>query len=250
MIRPVSALLVLIASLGATQANAQVPAPRESPPGNALPWGSTVVIGRDSWSDPDVHFRTVKDPEPAIAKFKDRAARDGDVLRLRLEGDRVLKIFDEGICDGFANCLRHRLQDWWPKPNYYAVDVTRGEGGWTYLIRESDGLVVRVAALPVLSPDGRYAIASDPSVINGGGQTELLDMRTDPPTVHPVGSTSMCPGHSGRATYIGLITLGPNPIWLGSSRVVFNAAHVNFEDGPRTVGLTLRIVDGKPEWEC
>lgn len=245
MIRLKSALLALIASLGATESGAQVSRPRESPPGNALPWGSTVVIGQSSWNDPDVSFRTAVNPEPAIAKFKDRAARDGDVLRLRLEGDRVLKIFDEGVCNGYASCLRHRLRDWWPLLHYYVVEVTYGENGWAYLIRERDGLVAEVAASPVLSPDSRYAIASYPSVINGGGDTELLDMRTDPPTVHPVSiGSSTCAAHDG------LITLGPDPVWIGNSQVVFNAADVTSKDGMRKARLTLRIVDGKPEWEC
>ena len=245
MIRPVSALLVLVASLGATESSAQVSRPRESPPGHALPWISTIIIGQGSWSDPDVSFRAAREPEPAIAKFKDRAARDGDVLRLRLEGDRVLKIFGEGTCIGYASCLRHRLSDWWPMLHYYVVDVTYGENGWAYLIRESDGLVAEVAASPVLSPDSRYAIASNPSVISGGGDTELLDMRTNPPTVHPV-----TVGSSSCAAHAGLITLGPDPVWLGNTQVVFNAADVTSKNGMRKARLTLRIVDGKPEWEC
>jgi hypothetical protein len=245
MIRPASALLAFVAMLGATVSSAQVSRPRESPPGKALPWISTIVIGQDNWSDPDVRFRVTREPEPAIAKFKDRAARDGDVLRLRLQGDRVLKIFDEGICVGYASCLRHRLRDWWPELHYYVVEVRYGENGWAYLIRESDGLVLEIAAPPLLSPDGRYAIASDPSVINGGGDTELLDMRTDPPTVHPVAiGSSTCAAHTG------LITLGPDPAWLGNTQVVFNAADVNSKDGMRKARLTLRIIDGKPEWEC
>jgi hypothetical protein len=213
MIRLKSALLALIAMLGATESGAQVPPIWESRPGNALPWYSTVVIGRGDWSDPDVLLRTAGNPEPAIAQFKDRAARDGDVLRLRLEGDRILKIFDEGLCRGFATCLRHRLNDWLPKLRYYVVDVTHGEGSWVYLIRESDGLIIAISASPVLSPDGRYAIASDSSVANGGGQTQLLDMRTDPPTVHPVAIGSpTCAAHTG------LITLGLDPVWLGTPR--------------------------------
>lgn len=244
MMRPASALLVLLAMLGATESGAQVSPPREGYPGNALAWGSTIAIGRGSWSDRHVVARPAKDPEPAIAKFKDRAARDGDVLRLRLEGDRVLKIFDEGRCAGFDTCLHHRLSDWLPGLRFYVVDVTHGEGSWVYLIRESDGLVMAVAASPVLSPDGRYAIASDSSVANGGGQTELLDMRTDPPTIFPIDAPSSCPGQTG------FITLGGNPAWLDNSSVVFNSADVGFKDGWRKVRLTLRIVDRKPEWEC
>lgn len=249
--RVLSLLAMLVTGLVISQTAIAQLAGYTAPAGQTLPWGSTIVISLDeAWKHVRRSAQPGSDTEPALAKFGNHASREGSVLYLRLEGDRVLKIFNEGVCDGFATCLHHYLRDWWPRLRYYVVEFTHGENGWAYLIRESDGLVVRVAALPILSPDGRYAIASDPSVINGGGQTELLDMQTDPPTVHPVGSTSMCPGHSGQAPYIGLITLGPNPVWLGNSRVVFNAAQVYFKDGLRTVRLTLRIVDGKPEWEC
>lgn len=217
-----------------------------APAGQTLPWGSTVVVSLDeAWKDVRRSTQPGSDAEPALAKFSNRASREGSVLYLRLEGDRVLKIFNEGVCDGFATCLHHYLRDWWPRLHYYVVEFTHGENGWAYLIRESDGLVVRVAHTPVLSPDGRYAIASDPSVANGGGQTQLLDMRTDPPTVRPVAmGASLCAAHAG------LITLGPDPVWLGNTHVVFNSADVLFNGGTRKARLTLRIVDGKPEWEC
>jgi len=213
-----------------------------APAGQTLPWGSTVVVSLDeTWKDVRRSAQPGSDTEPALAKFSNRASREGSVLYLRLEGDRVLKIFNEGVCDGFATCLHHYIRDWWPRLHYYVVEFTHGENGWAYLIRESDALVVRVAHTPVLSPNSRYAIASNPVI---DGRTELLDMRPDPPTIHTIETPSSCPGQ------IGFITLGANPVWVDNSQVVFDDAWVMFKNDTRKVRLTLQIVDGRPQWQC
>ncbi|KAF0105021.1 MAG: hypothetical protein FD144_930 [Rhodospirillaceae bacterium] len=240
--RAISLLAMLVTGVVITKASIAQLTGYTAPAGQTLPWGSTVVVSLDeTWKDVRRSAQPGSDTEPALAKFSNRASREGSVLYLRLEGDRVLKIFNEGVCDGFATCLHHYLRDRWPRLHYYVVEFTHGENGWAYLIRESDGLVIRVAHTPVLSPNSRYAIASNPGI---DGRTELLDMRPDPPTIHPIDAPSSCPGQ------IGFITLGSNPVWIDNSRVMFDDAWVMFKNDTRKVRLTLQIVDGQPQWQC
>ena len=235
-------LAILVTGLVITKASIAQLTGNTAPAGETLPWGSTVVVSLDeTWKDVRRSAQPGSDTEPALAKFSNRASREGSVLYLRLEGGRVLKIFNEGVCDGFATCLHHYLRDWWPRLHYYVVEFTHGENGWAYLIRESDGLVVRVAHTPILSPNSRYAIASNPGL---DGRTELLDMRPDPPTIHQIETPSTCPGQTG------FITLGANPVWIDNSQVGFEDAWVMFKNGSRKVRLTLQIVDGRPQWQC
>ena len=56
-----------------------------------------------------------------------------------------------------------------------------------------DGRTTRVAAPPVLSPSGQYAIAWDPSPLIGNPM-ELIDLRSDPPVVGKVMGMPACPG--------------------------------------------------------
>ncbi len=223
-------------------ANAQPKdASRFAKPGETA-WGSLMAIERnDGWSTRGVWLRDSSNEEPEIARFKDRATRDDNILRLKLDDNRVLKIADEGRCGGFGTCLVHRLVDWWPRLHYYVVRVSHGEGDEAYLIRENDGFVVRVPAPPILSPDNRYAVASNPTVENGGGKAEVLDMRPDPPEILAFKDGPTCPKAAD------IITLGSELKWIDNTRIVFSNVQLA---GGTTKSLTWRIIDGRVEVGC
>lgn len=235
--------LVVVALLTSDALYAQSASPTAWNPPETSPWLSTIVIGRkDNWIATDRLRSEVTASESAITKFGDRAARDGDVLRLRLADAAVIKLYDEGFCQGFFTCVRHQLIDWWPTTGYYVVAVTHGEGGWAYLIRERDGRVMMVTAPPILSPSGRQAVALVSNLMHGV-ELEIIDLGRDPPTLTKVAAMPACAG-AGPNSY-----LRPTPVWIDESHVRFEGTSPMPGDDPNAK-QHLRIVDGKPEWEC
>ena len=129
------------------------------------------------------------DPSEAapLAAAADRAFREGPILRLKLQGNRTLKITD---CDDQDACeadrfRKHRLAAWWPALGYYVVNVGLYEDGMAYLISERDGRTTQLAALPVLSPSGHRAVALQSNLM-AGVELDLVDMTADPPKVTEV----------------------------------------------------------------
>ena len=173
-----------------------------------------------------------------IGTLRDRASRDGPTLILQLDGNRSLRIVD----DTSGEKRRHEMVAWWPKHRLYVVDVVMHEAREAHLISARDGRTTRVAAPPVLSPSGQYAIAWDPSPLIGNPM-ELIDLRSDPPVVGKVMGMPACPG-AGQQHGVR-----PDPVWLDEQRVTFTGKSLFSADDPKAKQV-LRIVDGKPEWEC
>ena len=243
------AVVVAIILLVATPSFAQTDAFAEWARNPAMPsagllWGSKIEIEDQACCGAGRHGTPAADNNDAsvLATFPDRAVRDGLVLKLRLDGGRSLKITDcvDDACE-VQKTRRHRLVAWWPRSRYYIVDVGLYEGKMAYLIRETDGLVLRVPAPPILSPDGRYAVASDPSVMTGG-DLQFLDMRVDPPAFLPFGE-----GGATCANPPDLITLGGQVKWIDDTRVLFS--HVDLMDG-KTGSEEMQIVGGKVVAGC
>jgi hypothetical protein len=183
----------------------------------------------------------------ALEKLRDRAYRNGIILQLKLDNDRSLKLIDEtnlgNTCDGYDGCRKHRLTGYWPKQRQYIVEVDLWEGGNTYLVSARDGRLLRVGSPPILSPSGEYAIAIDNSIAYPNGGLELIDLRKDPPT------GMRLPDLSSRPWTKPQLWLRPNPRWLDDTRIIFEGSldPVQFDPDVKHI---LRIVDGKPEWEC
>jgi len=175
------------------------------------------------------------DDATVLAALPDRAVRDGKILRLKLEGNRSIKITDcgddEDVCRTPENFVVHA--------GFY-----ESQGG--YLIRETDGLVVGVPAPPILSPDERYAVSSDPSVANGGGAVSILDMRFDPPAVLPEKESTTCPLNPQK---FGLVTWGNDVKWIDNMHVLFGSPSF-MQDAQKPRELLLHVIDGGAEWEC
>lgn len=238
-----SAVLALFAaSPVAAQTDQQ---PRTAVPSKGLLLGSKMTVE----SEPCCTGRPAAkagDPKEAavMAGVRDRAHRDGSILRLKLEGNRTLKITD---CDDQAACeadrfRRHWLAAWWPDLDFYVVNVGLYEEGMAFLISEKDGRTTRLIAVPVRSPSGRRAVALVSNLMQGV-DLELIDLSVQPPKVTTVSEMPACVG-AGPNSF-----LRPKPVWIDDAQVRFEGKSPQPGDNPNTKQL-LKIVDGKPQWQC
>jgi hypothetical protein len=187
---------------------------------------------------------TVRDPDTAVlAKLPGMASRDGGTLRLKLAGDRALKLVDclNPACDG-EDLRMHRLVAWWPTQRLYVVSVALYEDSVAYLVPERDGRSLVVTAPPVLSPSGRWAIALTSNLM-AGIELQLIDLSRDPATITKIETLPSCAGSSDSSM------LRPKPVWIDDMHVRFEGVSPQPGDNPNTKQL-LRIVDGKTAWEC
>jgi len=241
MLRPV---LAVVAVLLAAPSQAQT-GERTATPSKGLLWGSKMTIENQPCCT------TLKGAKPAdrseaavLAAVPERALRDGPILKLKLQGNRTLKITD---CDDQYACQadrfrKHRLAAWWPALGYYVVTVGLYEDSMAYLISERDGRTTHVAAPPVLSPSARRAVALQSNLMSGV-ELNVVDLTSDPPKVLEVSTMPACAG-AGPHSF-----LRPKPVWIDDSRVRFEGVSPQPGDNPDTKQL-LRVGDGTAEWEC
>lgn len=179
--------------------------------------------------------------EPELGRLSDRAGRDGMMLWMRLEGDLYLKLFDEGRCEGFGTCMRHRFVAWWAPQRHYVVQFSHGEGGGAYLIAQGDGRITSIVARPLLSPSGKRAIAYNGSLIDGP-DVEIVEFGATPPIVRPVELEHAC------LTRLAGDWLSVHaPVWLDDERIGFAPT-----DRPTAPGKAplLTVRDGRGTWSC
>jgi hypothetical protein len=241
MLRPVVAVLALLL---AAPSQAQT-GERTAMPSTGLLWGSKMTIENQPCCTAPKGAKPADPSEAAaLAAIPDRAFREGPVLKLKLQGNRTLKITD---CDDQDACeadrfRKHRLAAWWPALGYYVVAVGLYEDSMAYLISERDGRTTQVAALPVLSPSGHRAVALQSNLMSGV-ELNVIDMTADPPKVLEVSTMPACAG-AGQNSF-----LRPKPVWIDDSHVRFEGVSPQPGDNPNTKQL-LRIGDGTTEWQC
>jgi hypothetical protein len=241
MLRPV---LVVLALFLAAPSQAQT-GERTAMPSKGLLWGSKMTIETEPCcTAPKGAKATDPSEAAALAAIPDRVFREGPILKLKLQGNRTLKITD---CDDQDACeadrfRKHRLAAWWPALGYYVVNVGLYEDGMAYLIAERDGRTTQLAALPVLSPSGHRAVALQSNLMNGV-ELNVVDMTADPPKVLEVSTMPACAG-AGPNSF-----LRPKPVWIDDSSVRFEGVSPQPGDDPKTKQL-LRIGDGTTEWQC
>jgi len=241
MLRPVVAVLALLL---AAPSQAQT-GERTAMPSTGLLWGSKMTIENQPCCTAPKGAKPADPSEAAaLAAIPDRAFREGPVLKLKLQGNRTLKITD---CDDQDACeadrfRKHRLAAWWPALGYYLVAVGLYEDSMAYLISERDGRTTQVAALPVLSPSGHRAVALQSNLMSGV-ELNVIDMTADPPKVLEVSTMPACAG-AGQNSF-----LRPKPVWIDDSHVRFEGVSPQPGDNPNTKQL-LRIGDGTTEWQC
>jgi hypothetical protein len=241
MLRPALAVVVLLLAVPSQAQTDQ----RTAVPSTALLWGSKMTIEAQPCCAVTKGAKAADQAEAAaMVAVSDRAFRDGPILRLKLQGNRTLKITD---CDDQSACeadrfRKHRLAAWWPALGYYVVAVGLYEDSMAYLISERDGRTTQLAALPVLSPAGRRAVALQSNLMSGV-ELNVIDMTADPPKVLEVSTMPACAG-AGPNSF-----LRPKPVWVDESHVRFEGVSPQPGDNPNTKQL-LRIGDGTTEWEC
>jgi hypothetical protein len=235
---------VIVAAVGllaAVPSSAQPDNDRTAMPSKGLLWGSKMTIE----SQPIQGSKPVDRSEATVlATVADRTSRDGPILRLKLQDGRTLKITD---CNDPNACeadrfRRHLLAAWWPSQRLYVVNVGLYEDGMAYLISERDGRTTRVAAVPVLSPSGRRAVALQSNLMVGV-DLNLIDLSKDPPTVLEVSEMPACAGAGPNSL------LRPKPVWVDDSQVRFEGVSPQPGDNPNTKQL-LRLGTDAPKWEC
>ena len=92
------------------------------------------------------------------------ARRDG--LRLTLttsKGRGLVRFESQNACTGPGDCLLYHFNGISPDGGFLVVRVSRWEGGTALWISRRDGRSYEVYRDPVLSPDGRYIVAANPS---------------------------------------------------------------------------------------
>lgn len=218
---------------------------RTATPTKGLLWGSKMTVESEPCCTPRQGAKPGDRAEAAVlASVSDRALRDGPILKLKLQNGRILKITD---CDDVNACeadryRAHRMAAWWPALRYYVLHVGLYEDSLAYLISERDGRTTRVAAVPVLSPSGHFAVALLSNLMNGV-DLNLIDMTADPPKVLEVTTFPTCAG-SGPDSF-----LRPKPVWVDDTHVRFEGVSPQPGDSPDTKQV-LKVGRGAPQWEC
>jgi hypothetical protein len=218
---------------------------RAATPSKGLLWGSKMTVESGPCCTPAAGAKPGDREEATVlASVGDRASRDGPILRLRLQGNRMLKITDcndQDACE--ADRFRaHKLAAWWPAQGYYVVKVGLFEDSLAYLISERDGRTTRVTAVPVLSPSGKRAVALQSNLMSGV-DLEVIDLAASPPKVLEVAKMPECPG-AGADSF-----LRPKPVWTDEQHVRFEGVSPQPGDNPNTKQL-LRVGNGTAEWQC
>lgn len=252
-------VLIALALIAALPALAQAPSPapadlaadpaaRTGQPSKGLLFGSKMTIEKEDCCAPGGRGADPRESKVFAAARdkagKDRASREGQILRLRLQDGRTLKITD---CDDQAACeadrfRRHRLAAWWPKLGLYVVSVGLYEDGLAYLISEKDGRTTQVANVPVLSPSGHRAVALSSNLMNGVS-LDLIDLGVQPPRVTALEQMPTCAGFGPNSF------LRPRPVWVDDGQVRFEGTSPQPGDDPNSKQL-LRFGAGKAEWVC
>src|SRR5262249_23766233 len=214
-------------------------------PSKGLLWGSKMTVESGPCCTPPAGAKPGdQDEAKVLTAIGDRASRDGPILRLRLQGNRMLKITDcndQDACE--ADRFRaHKLAAWWPAQGYYVVKVGLYEDSLAYLISERDGRTTRVTAVPVLSPSGKRAVALQSNLMSGV-DLEVIDLTASPPKVDEVSKMPECPG-AGPDSF-----LRPKPVWTDEGHVRFEGVSPQPGDNPNTKQL-LRVGNGTAEWQC
>jgi hypothetical protein len=229
-----------VAALVALPLLAQTTQQRVALPTSDELWGSMVAVEITPCCSAGTGQPGIAKAEAAVLEqLRDRASRDGPVLRLKLGGNRSLKITDF-LSGGGADYRAHSLVAWWPRQGYYIVEVTHYDGPQSiYLVREADGLMLLVFAEPMLSPDEQHGVMQSPGSPGDFGLIDLVDIGANPPRLLPIALGPSC-------VEVGLKTVNMKSRWTDNATVEFGPAAFILGSGT----AALRIVGDKAEWFC
>jgi len=187
---------------------------------------SPMALVADQWNAPD----------PAV--------KVNETLILKIDGDRQLFIYDVNP-GGWETKRQHRYVGWLAVPRFYVVDVSYADMASTYLIDARDGSVREIGAHPVLSPSGQLGIVWQQNFKDWPVGPYFIDFRAHPPTVIGVPDGPNCESRPVRSS------LRSFAVWIDDSHVRFDRGNVSLlpGDDPNAKQM-LKIVDGKPQWQC
>jgi len=116
--------------------------------------------------EPDQNDKNVESAG-CLQRFKELAAREGEVLQLDLENGKT-KVYtgNRKACeDGPDKCLVFLLTAFYPSLQSFLVLASSYECGHYELISRRNGSVVKisVSTIPELSPNGKYLVSVDQS---------------------------------------------------------------------------------------
>jgi hypothetical protein len=235
----------VLALFSVVSLRAQEPAGEGGFPQGGMFAGSRAVIESGPCCGPTRGAAAIRGPDMAsLAAVSGLASRDGGVLRLKLAGNRYLKLTD---CDEQPACAGddtriHRLVAWWPKQRLYVVYVGLYEENAAFLVAERDGRIMNLPAPPVLSPSGRQGVALISNLMQGV-ELAVIDFTHDPPRSTRIETMPDC-GGAGPDSF-----LRPMPVWTDDSHVTFEGQSPLPDDKSNSKQL-LRVVDGKGQWQC
>jgi hypothetical protein len=244
-------LLVIVASWGAAwsaaaQTNQQAPVLNFETPSLSMIGRSLMrLFEQHHWIDV-AYVRSIGvKVEAALPGLDDRALRIDSGLALRIDGHRILRLFDQPEVRSEAGPITHIFRTWLSGPRFYVVSVSCNECAVTYLIDERDGRVADIIVPPLMSPSGQFGVLWELNFMGGGwpGPPAIIDFRSHPPVIRSVVGFPNCEQRPIPAR------LRATPVWVDESRITFDGGPALPSDDPNTKQV-LRVIAGKPEWEC
>jgi hypothetical protein len=224
---------------------AQEPASESGFPQKGMYAGSKAVIETGPCCGASHGGAVIRGPDLiALAAVPGLASRDGGILKLKLAGDRYLKLTD---CDEQPACAGddtriHRLVAWWPKQRLYVLYVGLYEENAAFLVSDRDGRIMNLPAPPVLSPSGRQGVSLISNLMQGV-ELAVVDFTSDPPTSTRITTMPDC-GGAGPDSF-----LRPIPVWTDDTHVTFEGQSPLPDDKSSSKQL-LRVEGGKAQWQC
>jgi hypothetical protein len=235
----------VLALFSVVSLRAQEPPEQGGFPQNGIYDGSKAVIESGPCCGASHNAAVIRGPDLiALASAPGLASRDGGVLKLKLAGNRYLKLTD---CDEQPACAGddtriHRFVAWWPKQRLYVIDVGLYEETAAFLVSERDGRILHLPAPPVLSPSGRQGVSLVSNLMQGV-ELAVVDFTSDPPRSTRITTMPDC-GGAGPDSF-----LRPIPAWTNDTHVTFEGQSPLPDDKSNSKQL-LRVEGGKGQWEC
>lgn len=128
---------------------------------------------------------TKRETADCLQRFKELATRDGDELRLNMEGGKT-KVYTDinGGCDPFK-CAAFHLTAFYPSLQSFLVQKIVPECADNELVSRRSGSILHLAAtVPELSPDGKYFVSIDQDELcERAYDLAIWSTSTDPPAL-------------------------------------------------------------------
>jgi hypothetical protein len=211
------------------------------PPTSLVSKSAMLLLGT-TW--PDANFAKWSGFEFKAAQpgLEDKAVWVGSNLALRIDGGRVLYLFNAPIGNYEGGPSVHRFAAWLTGPRFYVVTVTCNECHITYLIDARDGTVRDIGAPPLVSPNGQLGLVYWPDMESGDVGPYILDFRSYPPARIDIPGLPNCESRPQAGM------LRTTAVWIDDTRVKFEGRGRTPDTDDAT--QLLQIANGQGTWQC